>query len=132
LPKLRIWADGRVVISNDFSNVREVEFGSLESSKIDEILNFLKDVGFFSNWTPAPASPSGSYFHLTVNVKAGSFSQGSGDPMEPIITRICCTNNINDLKPFSLKLPNDGQRPPRFLFGPPIPWPSQFGFILQE
>ncbi len=133
IPKLAIWGDGRVVFSNYSSNERQVRLGHFEKKKLEDILVFLRDKGFFSNWTLQPGNPSGTGFHLEVRLKSKTYAYGWSFPGEPIIFQeLLQVIQPDDLPLFIPKQAQLKVSHPPYGDYTAIQWPSQLGFSLDE
>jgi hypothetical protein len=135
VPNLRIWGDGRVVMGTYTDKGRQVNLGHIDKAQIEDILELLRNAGFYSNWTPEawPPNPAGDGFDLDVNLPGGDYSYSWQSAYDPEIYReLLAKINPTQLKPFTPGRATLMAVPFSNGSGDIVQWPPQFSFSLKD
>lgn len=136
VPDLRIWGDGRVVTGAYTDKGRQIKLGHVEKAQIEDMLDILRNAGFFSDWTPDPLAlnPGGTGFDLDVNLPSGAYSYSWGETIYPAIYQEMLSKiSPIELTPFTPERATLMVAP--FIYGGSekiVQWPPQFSFSLKD
>jgi len=133
VPELRIWGDGRVVISEQLAGSRQVRIGHVDEATKQELLQILIRQGFFS-WTPEYPNPAATGFKLQTILQSGKYGHAWNDPDPPEIYKQILVaigvDRLNLFVPQNARLMATSDTGPG-MFGESSEWPARFGITLQ-
>jgi len=75
LPDVRIWGDGRTILSRYNGQGREVLEGHLSPQQIQSLLQNLQELGFTGAYTPEEVVPAPVSYYLNVYLKSGKVTR---------------------------------------------------------